>query len=127
MSSVEEFRTEVRWWLRAHLTGGFAGLGGRGGPGREHEAFVERLAGERHMVLPPIRAVEELWCQGYSEPGGAAPSLLADGAHGDPCDRDDRQRLFLFSRADTIYAGSDEIRRNLIAERILGLPEEVRA
>ncbi|MFD5414097.1 acyl-CoA dehydrogenase family protein [Streptomyces nojiriensis] len=382
MSSVEEFRTEVRGWLRAHLTGGFAGLGGRGGPGREHEAFAERLAWERHMAahgrtclgwpvehggrgasaaeqiafheeyaladaparvghigeqllgptlidhgteeqkrrfLPPIRAVEELWCQGYSEPGAgsdlgavrtratlrggqwivdgrktwtslahasqwcfvlartepgsrrhtglscllvpmdqpgvevrpivqptgtsefnevffdgartdaahvvgtpgdgwriamatlghergvstlgrqvgfrrelealaarartngaladplirdrlvqawigletmratalnpatapstaklyrsrwrrdlgelamdvcAAPSLLADGAHGDPYDLDDRQRLFLFSRADTIYAGSDEIRRNLIAERILGLPKEVRA
>ncbi|MFF3621768.1 acyl-CoA dehydrogenase family protein [Streptomyces sp. NPDC002467] len=381
MSSVEEFRTEVRSWLRAHLTGEFAALKGRGGPGREHEAFTERLAWERHMAahgwtclgwpvehggrgasteeqiafheeyaladaparvnhigeqllgptlidhgteeqkrrfLPPIRAVEELWCQGYSEPdagsdlagvrtraalqdgqwvvdgqktwtslaheaqwcfvlartepgtrrhtglsyllvpmdqpgvdvrpivqltgtsefnevffdgartdaahvvgapgdgwniamatlgyergvstlgqqvgfrreletladlartNGAiadplirdrlvqawigletmratalrpaapsvaklywarwhrdlgelamdicgAPSLLATGAHGDPYDLDDRQRLFLFSRADTIYAGSDEIQRNLIAERILGLPKEVRA
>lgn len=57
----------------------------------------------------------------------AAPSLLADGAHGDPYDLDDRQRLFLFSRADTIHAGSDEIQRTPIAERILGLPEEVRA
>ncbi|MFJ4780972.1 acyl-CoA dehydrogenase family protein [Streptomyces sp. NPDC088762] len=384
MSSVEEFRTEVRTWLRAHLTGGFAALKGRGGPGREHEAFAERLAWERHMAahgwtclgwpvehggrgasveeqiafheeyaladaparvghigeqllgptliahgteeqkrrfLPPIRAVEELWCQGYSEPdagsdlagvrtraaldpesgewvvdgqkiwtslaheaqwcfvlartepgsrrhaglsyllvpmdqpgievrpivqltgtsefnevffdgartdaahvvgapgegwavamatlgyergvstlgqqvgfrreledlaalarlGGAladplirdrlvrawigletlratalrsaaapsmaklyrarrhrdlgelamdisgAASLLAAGAHEDPYELDDRQRLFLFSRADTIYAGSDEIQRTLIAERILGLPKEVRA
>ncbi|WP_327413434.1 hypothetical protein [Streptomyces sp. NBC_01233] len=29
--------------------------------------------------------------------------------------------------SDTVYAGSDEIRRTLIAERILGLPKEVRA
>ncbi|MFE4264983.1 acyl-CoA dehydrogenase family protein [Streptomyces sp. NPDC056883] len=382
MSSVEEFRTEVRSWLRAHLTGEFAALKGRGGPGREHEAFAERLAWERHMAahgwtcvgwpveyggrgastaqqiafheeyaladaparvnhigeqllgptliahgteeqrrrfLPPIRAVEELWCQGYSEPDagsdlanirtraalvdgawvvdgqkvwtslaheaqwcfvaartepgsrrhaglsyllvpmdqpgvevrpivqltgtsefnevffdgartdaahvvgapgdgwavamatlgfergvstlgqqvgfrreledlaalakrngamadplirdrlvrawigletmrasalrpGVAPStaklywarwhrdlgelamdvcgaasLLAAGAHGDPYDLDDWQRLFLFSRADTLYAGSDEIQRTIVAERILGLPKEVRA
>ncbi|TPQ23159.1 acyl-CoA dehydrogenase family protein [Streptomyces sporangiiformans] len=131
MSSVEEFRAEFRAWLRSHLTGEFAGLRGRGGPGREHEAFAERLAWERHMAaagwtcvgwpkeyggrgatleqqvafheeyaladaparvghlgeqllgptlmafgtpeqrerfLPPIVTVEELWCQGYSEP-----------------------------------------------------------
>ncbi|MEU6948883.1 acyl-CoA dehydrogenase family protein [Streptomyces sp. NPDC046316] len=131
MSSVEEFRAEIRAWLRAHLVGEFAGLKGLGGPGREHEAFAERLAWERHLAahgwtcvgwpkeyggrgasieeqiafheeyaladaparvnhigeqllgptlvdhgteeqkarfLPPIRAVEELWCQGYSEP-----------------------------------------------------------
>lgn len=381
MSSVEEFRTEVRSWLRTHLTGEFAALKGRGGPGREHEVFAERLAWERHMAahgwtcvgwpveyggrgastaqqiafheeyaladaparvnhigeqllgptliahgteeqrrrfLPPIRAVEELWCQGYSEPDagsdlanirtraalvdgawvvdgqkiwtslahasqwcfaiartepgsrrhaglsyllvpmdqpgvevrpivqltgtsefnevffdgartdaahvvgapgegwavamatlgfergistlgqqvgfrreledlaalakrngaiadplirdrlvrawigletmrasalrpGVAPStaklywarwhrdlgelamdvcgaasLAAAGAHGDPYDLDDWQRLFLFSRSDTIYAGSDEIQRTIVAERILGLPKEVR-
>ncbi|MDH6538956.1 acyl-CoA dehydrogenase family protein [Streptomyces sp. SPB4] len=382
MSSVEEFRTEVRSWLRTHLTGEFAALRGRGGPGREHEEFEGRLAWERHMAahgwtcigwperhggrgastaeqiafheeyaladaparvghigeqllgptlidhgteeqkarfLPPIRAVRELWCQGYSEPdagsdlagvrtrarldegewvvdgqkiwtslahesqwcfvlarttpgsrrhaglsyllvplaqpgvevrpivqltgtsefnevffdgartdaahvvgapgdgwavamatlgyergvstlgqqvgfrrelealaalaarNGAladpllrdrlvrawigletmrataldpatapslaklywarwhrdlgelamdvrgAASLLATGGHGDPYDLDDWQRLFLFSRADTIYAGSDEIQRTIVAERILGLPKEVRA
>ncbi|MDQ1697703.1 MAG: hypothetical protein QOJ03_3056 [Frankiaceae bacterium] len=37
-------------------------------------------------------------------------------------DLDDMQRLFLFSRSDTIYGGSHEIQRDIIARRMLGLP-----
>jgi len=32
------------------------------------------------------------------------------------------EALFLFTRADTIYGGSNEVQRNVIAERSLGLP-----
>ncbi|WP_306322207.1 MULTISPECIES: acyl-CoA dehydrogenase family protein [unclassified Streptomyces] len=135
MDSVEDFRAGFRDWLERELSGEYAGLKGRGGPGREHEAFAERLAWERHMAahgwtcvgwpeefggrgaslelqiafheeyaladaparvnhigeqllgptliafgteehksrfLEPIRRVEELWCQGYSEPGAGS-------------------------------------------------------
>jgi len=34
--------------------------------------------------------------------------------------------LFLFSRSDTIYGGTNQIQRNMIAERALGMPREPR-
>ena len=34
------------------------------------------------------------------------------------------QRLYLFTRSDTIYGGSNEVQRNVIAQRMLGLPRE---
>jgi alkylation response protein AidB-like acyl-CoA dehydrogenase len=71
-----------------------------------------------------------LWSRWHQELGElamdvlGAPSMAARGA---PYDLDDWQRLFLFSRADTIYGGSDEIQRTIIAERALGLPRQARA
>ncbi|MGH8539787.1 MAG: acyl-CoA dehydrogenase family protein, partial [Stenotrophobium sp.] len=50
---------------------------------------------------------------------------LADVPSEDPAIRP-LQQLFFFSRADTIYAGTNEIQLNLIAERGLGMPREPR-
>jgi alkylation response protein AidB-like acyl-CoA dehydrogenase len=44
----------------------------------------------------------------------------------DDYDLHDLQRLFLWTRADTIYAGTNQIQRNIIAERALGMPREPR-
>jgi len=41
-----------------------------------------------------------------------------------PYDLSTFQRMFLYTRADTIYGGSNEIQRNIIGERALGLPKE---
>ncbi|MFG1702256.1 acyl-CoA dehydrogenase family protein [Nonomuraea sp. M3C6] len=68
---------------------------------------------------PEVSIAKLYWSEWHRRLGGLAQAvqgkagLIAGG---------ELQRLYLFSRADTIYAGSSEIQRNIIAERTLGLP-----
>jgi alkylation response protein AidB-like acyl-CoA dehydrogenase len=55
---------------------------------------------------------------------GAAATVIGEEHAQAAYDLGPLQRLFLFSRSDTIYAGSNEIQRNIIGERALGLPKE---
>ncbi len=64
MIEVQEFRAQVRDWLAENLVGEFAALKGLGGPGREHQAFAERLEWNRHM------AAAGLTCLGWPEEHG---------------------------------------------------------
>lgn len=51
---------------------------------------------------------------------GPEAEMLASG----PYDLTRLQSMYLFVRSDTIYGGTNEIQRNIIAERGLGMPKE---
>jgi alkylation response protein AidB-like acyl-CoA dehydrogenase len=81
------------------------------------------------MSGPDASVVKLLWARWHRDLGELAMDVLgAPGlvAGGPPYELGDFQRLFLFSRADTIYGGSDEIQRTIIAQRVLGLPRQAR-
>ncbi|MFD5528160.1 acyl-CoA dehydrogenase family protein [Streptomyces virginiae] len=107
----------VRQWaeLRTMRWNALRTLGAQGDPGAPSVAKL--LWGGWHRRLGEL-AVEVRGAA--AGPAAWAPDLPYE------LGLDEEQRLFLFTRADTIYGGSDEIQRNIIAERVLGLPKESR-
>ncbi|HEY8547184.1 MAG TPA: acyl-CoA dehydrogenase family protein, partial [Acidimicrobiales bacterium] len=79
-------------------------------------------------ATPQTDAINKLyWATLHRSIGELAMDVLGPAAVAAEPGADDRlQRLFLFSRADTIYGGSNQIQRNIIGERVLGLPKEPR-
>ena len=68
-----------------------------------------------------------VWAGWHKNLGALAMDVLGAAglvAQDSPRHLDTWQRRYLFTRADTIYGGSDEIQRNILAERVLGLPRE---
>ena len=65
-----------------------------------------------------------LWAPWHQRLGELAVDVTGADATlaGPDYDLTDAQRLFLFTRAETIFGGSNEIQRNIVAERGLGLP-----
>jgi alkylation response protein AidB-like acyl-CoA dehydrogenase len=73
------------------------------------------------------RRMGELWMLVRGTSGmiaGAAGGDGHPGHDGEPYVLDRDQRTFLYSRAHTIYGGSNQVQRNVIGERVLGLPKE---
>ena len=79
---------------------------------------------------PEASLVKLFWSEYWRRVGEIAvgiegpEALLRPGGGNYPTDH--WQDVFLASRAGTIYAGSNEIQRNIIGERVLGLPKEPR-
>jgi alkylation response protein AidB-like acyl-CoA dehydrogenase len=86
---------------------------------------LRNLGGGEAGPLRPAALVGKLyWATFHRALGELAMDVL--GAEAMATENAALQRLFLFSRADTIYAGSNQIQRNIIGERALGLPKEPR-
>jgi len=69
------------------------------------------------------------WSNWHRDLGKLAMDILGPEAEildGGPYELTRMQKWYLFARADTIYAGSNQIQRNIIGERGLGLPKEPR-
>jgi len=78
-----------------------------------------------HGQLAPATSVHKLfWATFHRGLGELAVDVL--GARGLSAGDERLMSLFLWSRADTIYGGSNEIQKNVIGEQALGLPKEPR-
>jgi alkylation response protein AidB-like acyl-CoA dehydrogenase len=107
--------------IRDRLTRAWVGLETM----RAHAERTLRSTGVQGTEASVAKLLWATWHRGLGELAmdvvGAPGMLVRDG------DLNQWQRMFLFTRADTIYGGSNEVQRNIIAERELGLPREARA
>jgi alkylation response protein AidB-like acyl-CoA dehydrogenase len=108
--------------IREQLTRSWAGL-----QAMRSYALATMDVGGGGQAVGKDNVSKLLWANWHRELGEIAmdvqgmAGLVLDGG-----EFDEWQRLYLFSRSDTIYGGSNEIQRNIIAERVLGLPREVK-
>ena len=92
-------------------------------------AYALDTLGEPPGAGAEASVLKVLWSRWHQALGELAMDVRGAGSMvrgGTSGELDAWQRLFLFGRAETIYGGSDEIQRNIIATRALGLPRPVR-
>ena len=125
------------------LARGVTGSGRPGVAGLSHR-LVDAWIAVRLMRVTALRTIGELVAGRAPGAQAATSKLYASVQHqrllelvteltaeetavtGDGYALEPLQRAFLLSRAETIYGGSSQIQRNIIGERVLGLPREPR-
>ncbi|MGW4561964.1 acyl-CoA dehydrogenase family protein [Streptomyces sp. NPDC004561] len=105
----------VRQWaeLRTMRWHALRTLGGHGDPGAPSVAKLLWAGWHQRLGELAVQVRGAAAAVGPGEWSASVPYALDPGQH-----------LFLFSRADTIYGGSDQVQRTIVAERVLGLPGE---
>ncbi|MCU1426236.1 MAG: acyl-CoA dehydrogenase [Actinomycetia bacterium] len=88
-------------------------------PMMEHGTLTRETSIHKLLWAPFHRALGELAIDVLGSDGIAGIAGIAGG-------NDRLTRLFLYTRADTIYGGSNQVQRNVIGEQALGLPREPR-
>jgi alkylation response protein AidB-like acyl-CoA dehydrogenase len=58
----------------------------------------------------------------FADVAGLAHQVTGSALDNGGLDVGDLQRSFLWSRSETIWGGSSQVQRNIVAERLLGLP-----
>jgi alkylation response protein AidB-like acyl-CoA dehydrogenase len=90
--------------------------------------ILRSLSGVDGPVAPPEASIAKLyWGSWHRRLGELALDVLGPAAtivDGPGYELSELQRSFLFARSETIYGGSNQIQRNIIGERVLGLPPE---
>ena len=101
--------------------GGFRYMLNSGG-----SAFARSAAGLSALLYDgishgPEGSVDKLLMTEVEQAVGHAAISVGGAGHA-PDDDDTSLRVYLYSRAQSVMGGTSQIQRNLIAERILGLP-----
>ena len=88
------------------------------------------LSAEENAAPGPESMITKIyWATWHRDLGKLAMDVIgaeAELAEKAPYELSMLQQMYLFTRSDTIYAGTNQIQRNIISERALGLPREPR-
>jgi alkylation response protein AidB-like acyl-CoA dehydrogenase len=121
------FHTRIQILRINGLRGLGAQLAGRDDPGVKalgatNKMFWSEMHQEAMELALDLHGAEAMLID-TGPPSGSWPGTLRAGArHGYPVSP--MMTAFFFSRSETIWGGTSQIQRNIVAERVLGLPKE---